>query len=239
MRFAASLAAVLCAFTVQPAGAHGIWTEERYGHLEVVYGHGAEDSAYDVDKVKGVWAYDKHGGLVPVTVKKFVDHVRLHPINSPAIVTVTVDNGIWSKDTSGITRNAPPSEVPGAVSASHSYKYNLAILKPHALVPKRLKMAMVIRPLTDPTQVGVGNQLPVEVLIDGKPAPNISLFGDYRGLPEAQSAVTDKQGRARITVRNSGLNIIAAQAKVPVTSGVISERSLFTSLSFVGEAHQH
>ena len=125
------------------------------------------------------------------------------------------------------------------MSASHSYKYSLVMLKPHAQIPERLKMALVICPLKDPTEVSVGKMLPVEVLIDGKPAANVPLFDDYRGFPDAQSVNTDAQGRASIVIRNSGLSIVAAQAKVPVAEKEISERSLFTSLSFVGEAHHH
>lgn len=239
MKIARSLTAAVGAWIIQSASAHGIWTEQRYGHLEVVYGHGADDEAYAPERIKGVWAYDEKGELVPVTVERLNDHARLAPLSAPAVVTVALDNGVWSRDEKGKSVNEPLENVRGAVSASHSYKYSLAILKPHAQIPKHLKMAMVIRPLKDPTEVGVGNLLPVEVLIDGKPAANIPLFDDYRGLPNEQSVKTDAKGRASIAIRNSGLNIIAAQAKVRVTGGDVSEKSLFTSLSFVGEPHHH
>ncbi|QVE16516.1 MULTISPECIES: DUF4198 domain-containing protein [Pseudomonas] len=240
MRFALSLAVAMGALSTGSAFAHGIWTETRYGHLEVVYGHGAEDEAYAPEKIKGVWAYDQNGKGVPVTVERLGDHARLVPIASPAVVTVALDNGIWSKGKDGKSVNAPMAEVPGAVSASHSYKYSLAILEPHARIPDNLKLAMVIRPLKDPMEVGVGNPLPVEVTIDGKPAANIALLDDYRGMSDASSTKTDAQGRANIVIRNNGLNIIAAQARVPaVDEKDISERSLFTSLTFVGESHRH
>lgn len=240
MKFARSMLTVAALFGVQSAHAHGIWTEQRHGHLEVVYGHGAENEAYSPEKIKGVWAYDQQGGSVPVTVQRLGDHARLMPISRPAVVTVALDNGIWSKNAKGETVNRPMAEVPGAVSASHSYKYSLAILEPHARLPDRLKLAMVIRPLKDPTQVGVGNPLPVEVTIDGKPAKGIALLDDYRGMSDASRVKTDGQGRANIVVRNAGLNIIAAQAKVPTLDEKgISERSLFTSVTFVGEGHHH
>lgn len=240
MRFARSMFTAAALLGAQSAYAHGIWTEQRYGHLEVVYGHGAEDEAYSPEKIKGVWAYDQHGAGVPVTVQRLGDHARLEPMAPPAIVTVALDNGIWSKNAKGETVNKPMAEVPGAVSASHSYKYSLAILEPHARLPDRLKMAMLIRPLKDPMEIGVGNLLPVEVTIDGKPAAGIALLDDYRGMSDASSVKTDAQGRASIVVRNAGLNIIAAQAKVPALNEKgISERSLFTSVTFVGEGHQH
>lgn len=239
MKFALSLASVISLLTYQSASAHGIWTEQRYGHHEVVYGHGAEDDAYTPEKIKGVWAYDENGGMVPVTVTRLNDHVRLEPTAQPAVIAAAFDNGVWSKDREGKSTNAPMEQVPGAVSASHSYKYSLSILKPHAHLPDHLRLAMIIRPLKDPTEVGVGNALPVEVLIDGKPAAGVPLFDDYRGMPEVSSTVTDRKGRAQIIIRNAGLNVIVSQAKLPITDGNTSERSLSSSLSFVGEAHQH
>ncbi|MCY1551635.1 hypothetical protein D9M68_879790 [compost metagenome] len=97
---------------------------------------------------------------------------------------------------------------------------------------------MVIVPETDPLAVGVGKLLPVRVLIDGKPAAGIELIGDYRGAPHQVSAVTDAAGRAQVMVRNEGLNIIAAEANLPVANDPdIETRGLFTSLTFLGEAH--
>ncbi|EPM93302.1 nickel transport system substrate-binding protein, partial [Pseudomonas syringae pv. actinidiae ICMP 18804] len=52
------------------------------------------------------------------------------------------------------------------------------------------------------------------------------------------SAETDAQGLASVIVRNEGLNIIAAEVTQPVKDNVdIAERGLFTSLTFIGEAH--
>jgi uncharacterized GH25 family protein len=240
MKLLLSLAVAMGVLSTEPALAHGIWTETRYGHIEVVNGHGAEDEAYAPEKIKGVWAYDQNGKRVPVTVERLSDHARLVPMASPAVLTVALDNGVWSKGKDGKSVNAPMTQVPGAVSASRSYKYSLAILEPHARLPDNLKLAMVIRPLKDPTELGVGNSLPVEVTIDGKPAANIALLDDYRGMADASSVKTDAQGRANIVIRNAGLNIIAAQARVPATDEKdVSERSLFTSLTFVGESHHH
>ncbi len=64
------------------------------------------------------------------------------------------------------------------------------------------------------------------------------LIGDYRSAPDVVSAETDAQGLASVIVRNEGLNIIAAEVTLPVKDNAdISERGLFTSLTFVGEAH--
>ena len=240
MKFPRLLAIALGVLSTGSALAHGIWTETRRGDLEVVYGHGAEDEAYAPERIKEVWAYAPDGHSIPTTVERRQDHVRLVPLATPAVVSVAMDNGIWSKGPDGKSVNASMTQVAGATSASHSYKYSLAILQAHARLPTDLRMAMLIRPLRDPTTVGVGKPLPVEVTIDGKPAPDIALFDDYRALADASSVRTDARGRANVIIRNAGLNVIAAQARVPSTREQgVTERSLSTSLTFVGERHSH
>ncbi|MBK4998928.1 DUF4198 domain-containing protein [Pseudomonas sp. S31] len=240
MRLPLSLATTISLLSIQAVEAHGIWTEKRYGQLEVIYGHGAEDDPYAAEKIKEVWAYDLKGKTIPVTVQRESDHARLSPLSKPAVLTVTLDNGVWSQTKDGKSVDASKAEVPGAISTSHSFKYSLAILQPHADIPANLRLRMVIRPLRDPTEVGVGHSLPVEVTIDGKPIADLALFDDYRGMPDATPVKTDARGRATVTVRNAGLNVIAAQAKLPNEGeNQVSQTSLSTTLTFVGEAHQH
>jgi uncharacterized GH25 family protein len=220
------------------AGAHGLWTEQRRGNIEVVYGHGAEDNAFKAAKVIGAWAYDLHGKMIPVTVQRLEDHARLQPLKPPAILAVALDNGMWARNPEGKWINQGRSQVPGGTESSHTFKYSLAIYQKTEHLPDLDKVRFVILPQTDPLTVGVGKPLPVKVLVDGKPAAGIKLIGDYRSAPDQVSAETDAQGMANVVVRNEGLNIIAAQTSVPVKDDKdIEARGLFTSLSFVGEAH--
>ena len=220
------------------AGAHGLWTEERRGNIEVVYGHGAEDSAFKAAKISGAWAWDPHGKMIPVTVQRLEDHARLQPIRPAASLAVALDNGMWTRDPAGKWINQGRSQVPGGVESSHTYKYSLAIHQKNARLPALDKLNFVIVPQADPLTVGVGKPLPVKVLLDGKPAAGISLIGDYRGAPDQVSAKTDAQGLAKVVVRNEGLNIIAAQTSVPVANDKdIEARGLFTSLTFTGQPH--
>ncbi|MBP8237159.1 MAG: DUF4198 domain-containing protein, partial [Pseudomonas sp.] len=66
-----ALFATLLAGHVQ---AHGLWTEQRRGHIETIYGHGAEDNAFKAEKISGAWAYDRAGKMIPVTVQRLEDH---------------------------------------------------------------------------------------------------------------------------------------------------------------------
>ncbi|RMQ50886.1 Nickel transport system substrate-binding protein [Pseudomonas cichorii] len=229
---------LLGALFVGQASAHGLWTEQRRGNIEVVYGHGAEDNAFKAQKVSGAWAYDLAGRMVPVTVQRLDDHARLQPLKPVAIMSVALDNGMWTKSKDNKWINEGRTKVPGGTESIHTFKYSLAIYEEGARLPSLDKLKFVIVPQVDPLEVGPGKPLPVRVLVDGKPAAGIKLIGDYRSAPDTVSAETDAEGRATVLVRNEGLNVIAAEVTLPVKGDAdIEARGLFTSLTFVGEAH--
>lgn len=221
------------------ASAHGLWTEQRRGHHEVIYGHGAEDNAFKADKISGAWAYDATGKMIPVSVQRLDDHARVQPLRTPAVLAVTLDNGAWSQTPDKEWINQGRSQVPNSTHSLHTYKYSLAILAPGAKLPDLDKLRLVIVPQSDPLAVGPGKPLRVQVLADGKPAKGVQLTGDYRGMPHQISATTDAQGFAEVVVRNEGLNILSAELYQPVKGDKdIEEEGLFASLTFLGEAHR-
>ncbi|TFF10181.1 DUF4198 domain-containing protein [Pseudomonas sp. BCA14] len=220
------------------ASAHGLWTEQRRGNIEVIYGHGAEDNAFNAQKISGAWAYDAGGKMIPVTVERLDDHARLKPLKTPAILAVALDNGMWSQTADKKWINKGRTQVPGAIESTQTFKYSLAIYEPGAKLPKLDALKLLILPEADPLTVGPGKSLPVRVLLDGKPAAGIKLVGDYRNAPNTLSTETDKDGRAQVLVRNEGLNVIAAQVEVPLKDNPdVATRGLFTSLTFLGELH--
>lgn len=218
--------------------AHGLWTEERRGNIEVVYGHGAEDNAFKPQKISGAWAYDASGKMIPVTVQRLADHARLQPLRPPAVMAVALNNGMWSQTADKKWINEGRSKVPGAIESTQTFKYSLAIYQPGAKLPSLDQMKLLILPEIDPLTVGPGKSLPVRVLLDGKPVAGVKLTGDYRSAPNTLSTETDAQGRAQVLVSNEGLNVIAAQVEVPVKdSPDVNSRGLFSSLTFLGEPH--
>ncbi|MCV2224759.1 DUF4198 domain-containing protein [Pseudomonas mercuritolerans] len=237
MHYGKSLLLIAALFTGQ-VSAHGLWTEERRGNIEVIYGHGAEDNAFKAQKISGAWAYDASGKMIPVSVERLADHARLKPLKPPALMAVALNNGMWSQTADKKWINEGRSKVPGATEATQTFKYSLAIYQPGAKLPKLDQIKLLILPEVDPLTVGPGKSLPVRVLLDGKPAAGVKLYGDYRSAPNTLSTETDKDGRAQVLVRNEGLNVIAAQVEVPVKDSVdVESRGLFTSLTFLGEPH--
>lgn len=237
MHYGKSLLLIAALFTGQ-VSAHGLWTEERRGNIEVIYGHGAEDNAFKAQKISGAWAYDASGKMIPVSVERLADHARLKPLKPPALIAVALNNGMWSHTADKKWINEGRSKVPGATEATQTFKYSLAIYQPGAKLPKLEQIKLLILPEVDPLTVGPGKSLPVRVLLDGKPAAGVKLYGDYRSAPNTLSTETDKDGRAQVLVRNEGLNVIAAQVEVPVKgSADVDSRGLFSSLTFLGEPH--
>jgi len=237
MHYGKSLLLIAALFTGQ-VSAHGLWTEERRGNIEVVYGHGAEDNAFKPQKISGAWAYDASGKMIPVSVERLADHARLRPLKPPALMAVALNNGMWSQTADKKWINEGRSKVPGATEATQTFKYSLAIYQPGTKLPKLEQIKLLILPEVDPLTVGPGKSLPVRVLLDGKPAAGVKLYGDYRSAPNTLSTETDKDGRAQVLVRNEGLNVIAAQVEVPVRdSADVDSRGLFSSLTFLGEPH--
>ncbi|WP_130900635.1 DUF4198 domain-containing protein [Pseudomonas sp. Sample_11] len=237
MHYGKSLLLIAALFTGQ-VSAHGLWTEERRSNIEVVYGHGAEDNAFKPQKISGAWAYDASGKMIPVSVERLADHARLKPLKPPAVLAVALNNGMWSQTADKKWINEGRSKVPGATEATQTFKYSLAIYQPGAKLPKLEQIKLLILPEVDPLTVGPGKSLPVRVLLDGKPAAGVKVYGDYRSAPNTLSTETDKDGRAQVLVRNEGLNVIAAQVEVPVKDSVdVNSRGLFSSLTFLGEPH--
>ncbi|MDH4654607.1 DUF4198 domain-containing protein [Pseudomonas sp. JS3066] len=232
------LTPILAAAFAGHVHAHGLWTEQRRGNIEVIYGHGAEDDAFKADKVSGAWAFDAQGRMIPVSVERLVDHARLKPLKAPAILAVALDNGPWSQTADKQWINQGQRQVPGAVASIHTWKYNLAFYQSGTQLPELKRIRLAIVPEADPLAVGPGNSLPVRVLLDGKPASGVELIGDYRGEPDTVSATTDADGRAKVPVRNSGLNIIAAQVTLDTPNDPdVKQHGLFSSLTFLGAPH--
>ncbi|PVZ11387.1 MULTISPECIES: DUF4198 domain-containing protein [unclassified Pseudomonas] len=232
------IAAALPLLAATQANAHGLWTEQRRGHIEVVVGEGAEDDAFDPAQVKAAHAWNGKGDALKVEIEKLKDHARLAPAKGAAVVAVEFDAGVWTKDADGKWAEKPKAEVKNAVSTTQGLRYSLAINDHYSQLPKLDKLGLVIVPQVDPATVGQGKPLAVQVLSNGKPVEGVKLYEDFRNMPEQATITTDKDGRAQVTVRNEGLNVIAAYSEAKVEGNkALDAYGYFTSLTFVGAEH--
>jgi hypothetical protein len=124
-----SLAMAAAGALTTAAHAHGIWTAQRHGDLAIVYGHGAGDEAYKPEKVKSAVSYLASGEKRDSKVLHQAKNALVEPAPDAVALTVTLDNGIWTKGPDGKSVNKPKSQVTEAQSASRSVKINTTILK--------------------------------------------------------------------------------------------------------------
>ncbi|PWU71844.1 DUF4198 domain-containing protein [Ochrobactrum sp. POC9] len=232
--------AVLAFLAPAVAGAHGIWIAERHGTQAVVYGHGASDEAYDPQKLKTVTAKDVTGKDVAVEIKPQEDHVLLGVPKDAVVVSSTFDNGFWAEGPDGKWVNKPKSEVPGAKQSSQSRKFAVAILDHLRKKPEAQGLPFEIVPLMDPTILEAGNELPVQILFDGKPVEGVEVTADYVNDSHAAPVKTDAEGIARINIRNAGLNVVGAGYSRPLSDSKEADKfSFFTTLTFNLDHHHH
>ncbi|MEL4375104.1 DUF4198 domain-containing protein [Brucella cytisi] len=232
--------AVLTFLAPAIAGAHGIWIAERHGTQAVVYGHGASDEAYDPQKLKTVTAKNGEGKDVAVEIKRLEDHALLSVPKDAVVVSGTFDNGFWAEGPDGKWINKPKSEVPGAKQSSQSQKFAVAILDHLRKKPEAQGLPLEIVPLMDPTILEAGNELPVQILFDGKPVEGVEVTADYVNDSHAAPVKTNAEGIARINIRNAGLNVVGAGYSRPLSDSKEADKlSYFTTLTFNLDHHHH
>jgi uncharacterized GH25 family protein len=230
------LAASVAALFASGAEAHGIWFAQRSDKLALVYGDGAED--LDVVKrlpkitsVKGA-----RGDGTPVDVK-LEPEGRLAFVNldaKPELLTATMNNGLWSKDTKGKWHGKGKDEVPDAQISGRFLKYSTHLVQlPSAGLPPQPGLALQVVPVGSSFPRHKGEPLTVQVLFEGKPLPRAKVWQDIVTDPDAEPLVADDQGRVTLPVRNQGLNVVKSEHEAAsVDPGKTNMTHHFATLSF-------
>lgn len=79
--------------------------------------------------------------------------------------------------------------------------------KRDATFKKQLGLKLEITPLKNPYLMNVGDKLSFQVLFDGKPLADRTVFADSRDS-QTQKMITDKNGRITINIDHSGLWLV-------------------------------
>jgi len=205
------------------ASAHGFWIEQRRGHFEGVFGHESAVEAYPSKALVASWGYDLQGQPIKIDIQRMDDHARLVPRKPPAVLAAALNSAFFS-----------------AVEGNNeSWKYAITVLEPGAKFNVGKDIRLVLLPEVDPLTVGTGKPLPLRVLVDGKPVEGVTLMQDYRGIgtrADEKDVKTDKDGRAKVIVRNNGWNVIAGFHAVDDGGKKVS---LHTTLAFQGVPYEH
>ncbi|WLR93557.1 DUF4198 domain-containing protein [Shinella zoogloeoides] len=222
------------------AGAHGAWVAERWGELGVVYGHGAGDDAYDPARIKEAVAIAEDGTASPAAIDSRNKHAILKPEGEPAAIALTFDNGYWTEKADGKWVNEPKDKVADAKETGHYIKNSLSLLHVHDALPAFPKQDLQIVPLDNPVGRKAGDPIRLRLLYDGKPLAGAVVTLDYVNQASLKSDPTDADGEVVVTIRNDGLNVLAADHSVPLENDPKADKIGYTAtLSFVAEAHSH
>ena len=107
--------AALTLGTVSAAWGHGIWFAQRADRLALIYGDGAEDLdvVKRLPKITAVAGVGAQGRPVPVVLEPEGRLAFVNVDHKPAVVTATMNNGLWSKDAAGQWHGKGRDEVAG------------------------------------------------------------------------------------------------------------------------------
>ena len=216
-----------------PAAAHGIWYAQRLDNTQLVLGEGYVDNAYTRDMVTKVTGYDYNWRKVNVRVLDKGDHVIIDPGKDVAVTVTYFDYGYWTKGPDGKTVTKPMNEVPGALTGKHVLKYNVHyfgnVKNPQPLPDLPYQLV----PLSDPTKLNVGDELTVQALHNGKPAPYAEIFTDVVNH-HTVTMKADAQGKLTFRIPNGSSNVIGWELTEKYTrkDPKAVEDKVFASLSF-------
>ncbi|WP_153112084.1 DUF4198 domain-containing protein [Propionivibrio limicola] len=206
----------LC-ITALPSHAHGIWFAQRSADLALIYGEGGDDldTVKRLPLIRRVDAYDANGSAVPTALTPVGKLAVVDLAASPAVVATVLDNGIWTKTADGKWHKKPKNDVANAAHSSQNFKYAVHVRSPLKTVFQALPgHDLQLMPLgTLPTQRG--EKLALRVLFKGQPYAGAKIITDFVNDPDAEPLISDANGLVVVSVRNQGLNVIAAEIEVP------------------------
>ena len=201
--------------------AHSGWIDTRDGELAFIYGHGQKVDPYKPEYVKEAKAVDATGGGLAVEIVRHKDYASLVPKGNPSIITALFDNGYWVKTPDGwknIGKREAQDKKLSIIRADLSRKYAKAILAPCEAFSKPLGLFFEIVPEKDPLALKSGENLPIKVLLDGKPAEGLAIVVGAEHVDSKDLPKTDIDGKVSITIGSSGLQLLTTEYKLPLTN---------------------
>ncbi|WP_196592743.1 DUF4198 domain-containing protein [Pectinatus sottacetonis] len=224
---------LMCFFVVEPVNAHGVWFANRLDQTQLVLGEGYKDNAYAPAMVKKLYGYDANYDHINLQAVNHKNYITIKPEKNLSVAVVFFDYGYWSNGTDGKWHNAPMNMVKGATIGTHAIKYSVNYLKSVNNPQPINNIPLQIVPLKDPTKLNVGDQLPIQVLYNGKPYSYAEIIPDVINH-HTVTMKTDKDGKAVLPVANGSINVIGIEKAFPYKNKneKATQDKIFSSLSF-------
>jgi uncharacterized GH25 family protein len=192
-----------------------------------VYGVGGDDIDVTrrVNNIEGVAAYDANFNPINAALRPSGPMVMVDADSQPSLATVVLQAGIFSRMEGGEWERKTRQEWPEADHSERTIKYGVVILGPlSGQIPTLPGQTLQIIPIGEIPQT-LGARVRYQVLFNGEPAVGARVIADMVGDPDARPAVTDRNGRVWLRVRNQGPNVVRA-----MHYGPSSEPHLYTRI---------
>lgn len=194
--------------------AHDVYVARGADALVVMWGHDGKSDPYKPTFVKNVKAFDAAGQDVGVTMKPEGTKAVLAPAKAPALVAILFETGAWVKTPEGY-KNVSKREAKDVLESWKGFAYNKNIWHWHDNFAKPLGYKFEIVPLKNPLTLKVGESLPVQVIYDGKPKEGLEVKAGG-GHADQKGVLTDKDGKANVTVNQGGMQVIKTSLRTPL-----------------------
>jgi nickel transport protein len=222
------LVLVILILMVASASGHDLWVEKADGKLVLRYGHPDRPEAYKPQWVKDVRAYDLKMKPVPLAVAKENDRTAFFAKREPAMITLVMDSGYWTKTMDGF-QNISKRGMTDYIESSHYIEPVKSFFRWSENFKNPVGTKLEIVPMKNPLSLKPGDYLPIKVLYEGKPLAGsaITTHGELTGVRSG------KDGRADVMIEDKGLQVFAAKHKVPLKNDPdVDTLVLQASLSF-------
>ncbi|OYQ35536.1 hypothetical protein CHU95_07355 [Niveispirillum lacus] len=148
-------------------------------------------------------------------------------------------NGKWEpvRERDGVPAG---SRVADAQSMTRSDVYvSKGPANDQALKPAGVGLEIV--PLSHPNRLDAGGRFLVQLLLDGKPVPGVTISLQGPTLPDEEDAkavavTTDKDGKASIALPQDGTFLLLSRHRVEAADGPVAVKSYSATLTFAVEA---
>jgi nickel transport protein len=214
-----------CAQTVF---AHHLWVSKQDDLFAVCRGLMDERlDTYEPSKVVEIKAIGKDGSIIPIQ-RQDENHGAFFKVDQDiAIVTVRCDWGYRVNTTQGkklMARQEAEQAGFRIIDSFFSTQFCKSLFAESDEITKPADIMFEIVPKENPFEKGVGEQLPVMVIFEGKPLANISVYTE-----KGQEVKTDQNGVALIIIEEKGLQLISAGHKVSAAENSGLDYHMFTT----------
>jgi len=211
--------------------AHDFWVEKSGATLKVVYGHGSQRLPYDPSSIKEIRGLDAQGKEIPVEVERKKDHALLNPKGQVSVIGMTVDDGCWCKTIMGLKKMSKREAGRRVIDSYQALDYSKAVLAWGEGAAKPLGLKLEIVPLQNVFEIKAGQKLPVKVLLEGEPLPNVEV----ESIEHTKTARTDGKGIAEVPISGEGLKVITTRHKMPLKGNPDADALKLTATLTFGE----